>query len=172
VKRLHIIGRKNHGKTTLVTDLVRQLKSSGWRVGTIKHTHHQHELDTPGKDSFQHRTAGADMVGILTRSLNAVFWEPDTPRDQGDPYESFAAMFSGCDLVLVEGDVHTDAPKLEVWRAAAGSSPLAAGDASILAVVTDDRPEVPQPLLRRSDVPHLADWITRRFALSPGDQSS
>ncbi|MCA9266810.1 MAG: molybdopterin-guanine dinucleotide biosynthesis protein B, partial [Planctomycetales bacterium] len=69
MKRLHLIGRKNHGKTRLIVDLVEELTSRGLRVGTIKHTHHRHELDTPGKDSYQHRTAGAAVVGILSRSM-------------------------------------------------------------------------------------------------------
>ena len=45
MKRLHIIGGKNHGKTTLVVELVEEFTRRGMTVGTIKHTHHQHELD-------------------------------------------------------------------------------------------------------------------------------
>ena len=76
VKRIHIVGRKNHGKTTLVVDLIQAMRKAGCRVGSIKHTHHGHELDTPGKDSHRHRTAGADVVGICSPSLNALFWVP------------------------------------------------------------------------------------------------
>ena len=59
MRRIHIIGRKNSGKTTLVVELVQQLSAMGKRVATIKHTHHRHELDVPGKDSYRHREAGA-----------------------------------------------------------------------------------------------------------------
>ena len=62
MRRLHVLGRKNHGKTTLVAELVAELTRRGWRIGTIKHTHHHHELDTPGKDSWMHRQAGAREV--------------------------------------------------------------------------------------------------------------
>jgi molybdopterin-guanine dinucleotide biosynthesis protein MobB len=59
VKRLHIIGGKNHGKTMLVVELVQEFARRGIPVGTIKHTHHHHEVDVPGKDSHRHRLAGA-----------------------------------------------------------------------------------------------------------------
>ena len=79
MKRLHIVGRKNSGKTTLIVDLVQLLTKNGCRVGTIKHTHHHHELDTPGKDSHRHREAGAELVGVVSRSMTAVF----RPRPAG-----------------------------------------------------------------------------------------
>ena len=59
MKRVHVIGGKNHGKTTLIMDLIRELTARGLQVGTIKHTHHKHELDIPGKDSYRHRESGA-----------------------------------------------------------------------------------------------------------------
>ncbi|MEO2032331.1 MAG: molybdopterin-guanine dinucleotide biosynthesis protein B, partial [Planctomycetaceae bacterium] len=61
-KRIHIVGRKNSGKTGLIVELVSFLTDLGYCVGTIKHTHHDHELDTPGKDSYRHCAAGAKVV--------------------------------------------------------------------------------------------------------------
>ena len=158
MRRLHIIGRKNHGKTNLIVDLIAEASKRGIRPGAIKHTHHQHELDTPGKDSYRHREAGAELVGVLSHSLSAVFW-PARDLPKKDRYAQLEAVFANCDLVLVEGDSETDAPKIEVWRAQLGSPPLAVGDSRVLAVVTDDAVEVPQPVLSRSDVPGLLQWI-------------
>ena len=163
MKRVHIIGGKNHGKTTLIVELVREFDQRGLRVGTIKHTHHHHELDTPGKDSHRHREAGAAVVGICSRSMNAVFWpEPDNRNSNSsdaaterDPtYAAFSPMFENCDLVLVEGDSRTRACKLEVWRSAPGTPPLAKSDPSIAAVITDDSPggDLDAPLWPRSNV--------------------
>jgi molybdopterin-guanine dinucleotide biosynthesis protein MobB len=158
MKRLHIVGRKNHGKTTLVVELVEHFKRLGCRVGTLKHTHHQHQLDTPGKDSYRHQAGGADIVGVVSPGRNAAFWTPDS-REHADAYEAFAPLFAACDVVLVEGDSQTTAPKIEVWRADLGQAPLAAGDSAIRAVVTDDEPAVDVPILKRCDVPRVADWI-------------
>lgn len=160
MKRIHILGRKNHGKTTLVAELVAILAARGLAVGTIKHTHHAHELDTPGKDSHRHRTAGACVAGILSPQLNAIFWPPEeqaaTPVDR---YEAFAPHFALCDLVIVEGDVLARGIKIEVWRKAAGGPPMAAEDREIAAVVTDDPLDAKTPVWPRNNPSAVADRI-------------
>ena len=159
--RIHIIGRKNSGKTTLVCDLLSEFAKRGLKVGALKHTHHHHQLDTPGKDSYRHREAGAAVAGILAPGMNAVFWpsagnEPDEAR-----YARLLELYQDCSLVLVEGDSQTAAPKIEMWRAAVGSEPLAASAADILAVVSDDPVPAPCPVWPRSHVPDLADRLAR-----------
>ena len=166
VKRVHIIGGKNHGKTTLVADLVRSLSKRGLRVGTIKHTHHHHELDTPGKDSHRHQESGAAAVGICSPSMNAVFWQNDRRKlhdgAQEQKYAAFARMFEHCDMVLVEGDTQTIATKVEVWRSDVGSVPLAQADHSIAALITDDTVGVKLgvPIWPRSDIEALVNNLS------------
>jgi len=163
MRRVHIIGGKNHGKTTLIGELVTELRDRGLRVGTIKHTHHQHELDTPGKDSYRHREAGAQVVGILSRSLNAVFWKNEEPAGPSSPaddrYAAFAPAFAECDLVLVEGNTLTTAPKLEVWRAALETPSIAERIEGVHAVITDDPRESHVATHPRADVKGIADLI-------------
>ena len=156
MKRLHILGRKNHGKTTLLVELTAYFAARGLRVGTIKHTHHAHELDTPGKDSHRHREAGAAVSAILSRSMNAVFWPPRPEEQGGDRYAAFAPHFADCDLVIVEGDTVCDGVKMEVWRAAVGSEPMALSDPKIRAVVTDDEVDVPVPKIPRREIAAIA----------------
>ncbi len=161
LKRIHVIGKKNSGKTTLITELIQAFTQLGYRVGTIKHTHHQHELDAPGKDSHRHREAGAQVVGILSQKMNAVFWPPEETADstREQRYQQFSPMFENCDLVIVEGDSKTEQPKIEVWREETGATPMASSDASIYAVVTDDKPKVDTPTWPRSDVAAIAKNI-------------
>lgn len=160
MNRLHIVGGKNHGKTTLIVELVRELTSRGIVVGTIKHTHHHHELDVPGKDSFEHRQAGAAAVGILSPSMLGLFIPLGPAEAAGEGrYTVFSPMFQSCQVVLVEGDSQTRSPKIEVWRSALGTPPLAAQDPAILAVVTDDAPTTAVSILPRSDVARLSEWI-------------
>lgn len=158
MKRLHIIGHKGHGKTRLIVDLLREFTMRGMCVGAIKHTHHRHEFDTPGKDSYEHRMAGASPVGLVSSSMCAVFW-PSTGQESEERYDAFGPLFTRCDFVLVEGDSQTLAPKIEVWRSSQGTRQIADEDSSVLAIVTDDELEIERPTLRRSDVPALADWI-------------
>jgi len=160
MNRLHIVGRKNHGKTTLVAELVAHFTNQGLCVATIKHTHHAHELDTPGKDSFCHRQAGASVVGIVARNLSAAFWStPVGESDPNDQYEQFERLAQKCDLVLVEGDLQATAPKIEVWRADIGPEPLAVENDSILVVVSDDPAPVACDTYPRRDLSTLTKRI-------------
>ena len=171
--RIHIVGRKNSGKTTLIVELVTEMRKRGYRVGTIKHTHHNHELDTPGKDSHCHREAGSSAVGILTKGMNAIFWpqdENESPNESSNKYEQFDAMMNDCDLVLVEGDSQTLAPKIEVFRLANGTSPMATTDSSIHAIVTDDALELETALWKRNDIALVVDQIESLLKL--GEQEN
>ena len=153
MKQIHVVGRKNHGKTTLIADLVRRLTEQGVRVGTIKHTSHAHELDTPGKDSHRHRAAGATPAAIVSHELMAVY----LPRSlDGDSYHQLAPLFGHCDLVLVEGHLDNPAVKIEVWRQEAGGPPLALERDDVAAVVTDDPIDTHTPIWPRGDVAALA----------------
>ena len=153
---IHIVGRQNHGKTTLMVELLEELTRRGIRPGTIKHTSHSHELDTPGKDSFRHRQSGANPVAIISKDLIGVYL-PREPR--ADFYESLAAIFAGCDLVLVEGHLDGPGAKIEVWRETVGGSPLAAERQEIVAVVSNDPVPHDVPVWSRSDITSLADHV-------------
>ncbi len=159
-RRIHIVGRKNSGKTTLVCDLVSEFTARGVKVATVKHTHHQHELDTPGKDSHKHREAGAAAVGILSPQMAAMFI-PSSREDSGEQrYARFESLFADCRLILVEGDLQSPAPRLEVWRNVVSERPYAADDPRILAVISDDDvPLVSSVVWPRHNVAQIADGI-------------
>ena len=99
------------------------------------------------------------MVGILSRDMHAVFVPVTQSPTSDDPYATLDPVFADCDLVIVEGDSQTNAPKIEVWRAALGSAPIAAQDNRVLAVTTDDPIDIDVDVHARSDVASLAAWI-------------
>ena len=175
---LHIVGRKNHGKTTLMVEFVRELTRQGLHVGTIKHTSHVHELDVPGKDSFRHRLAGGDPAAIITQDLIGLYlprvFASNTVVEGNsgagvDFYERLEPMFTGCDLVLVEGHLAGPGTKIEVWREAVGGRLLASDHKDIAAVISDDQPDVDVPVWPRSDISRLAQRLgsVRRQLLFP-----
>lgn len=166
VYRIHIVGRKNAGKTTLVCDLVSELSRQGYRVATIKHTHHHHELDTPGKDSHKHRESGAAGVGILSSQMTAAFVPVQRDEDESVRYQRFNVMFNDCDLILVEGDLHTSAAKLEVWRPVVNEAPYASSDdRGIVAIISDDATDVSCDVLPRSDLQAVAAYVMQLAAI-------
>lgn len=158
--RVHIVGRKNSGKTTLVCELVREFTSRGIRVATIKHTHHHHELDTPGKDSHLHREAGAAAVGILSPQMTAMFVPADRELRGERRYKQFESLFADCCLILVEGDLNSTAPRVEVWRSVVSEEPYAATVSAINAVISDDSVSgLSCSIWPRSSIRNVADKI-------------
>jgi len=153
---VHITGRSKNGKTTLIVDLIEEMKHRGLKVGTLKHSGHAHELDKPGKDSYRHRQAGAVPVAISTTSQLAVFL-PYEPSE--NPFERLTALFADCDVILVEGFIDGPGKKIEVWRAEVGKEPLFMERPEVLAVVTDDPIETTLPVMPRADIPALVDFL-------------
>jgi len=156
MKRIHIIGNKNNGKTTLVLDILHECNRRGLKVGTVKHTHHTHELDTPGKDSYRHREASGRQAAIISKDLTAVYLQTER---LGDPYETLAPFYADCDFVVVEGNRGTSAPKVEVWREETGRDPLAFQYEGVLAMITDDACPVELPVWPRKDITVIVDEI-------------
>jgi molybdopterin-guanine dinucleotide biosynthesis adapter protein len=156
MKVLHIVGRKNHGKTKLIVELVEELTKRGHSVGTIKHCAHQHDIDTPGKDSYVHREAGATPVAVVTPDLVAVYAQR---QDGEEAYGQFRGAFDHCDLVLIEGDASGPGPKFEVWRAGNETAPIASEREGISGIVTDDAVDLGLPVWPRNDVSGLADQV-------------
>ena len=130
-----IAGWKNSGKTTLVERLVRELTGRGLSVSTIKHAHHDFDIDHPGKDSYRHRMAGAGEVLVASAQRWALVHEL---RDEREPsLEELLAQLKPCDVVLVEGFKYGPHRKIEVRRDAKAVL-LAQDDASVVAVASDD----------------------------------
>ncbi len=155
MRRIHLVGSKNHGKTTLLVELIEAATHRGLRVGAIKHTHHAHQLDKPGSDSYRLRGAGAAPAAFVSGSGIGVF----LPCEPGSCYDRLEELYADCDLVLVEGDLTARATTIEVWRAAEGRPPLALSQKGITAVVTDDPLNIDLPVLPRTDIEGLLDQV-------------
>jgi len=150
------------GKTTLLRKLVPVLRERGLRVGYLKHTHHDFDVDRPGKDSHEIAEAGADQVMIASARAWALMTRDTNVSDLPALIERFDADV--IDLVLVEGFHRSRYPKIEVHRAATGKAPLYPEDEDIVAVVTDShlRGEAP-PALPIEDPAAIADFIIDRL---------
>lgn len=126
------------GKTTLLRRLIPRLVARGLRIGVVKHTHHDFDIDHPGKDSHTLRQAGASRVALGSSRRWALIVERPEPRE-ATLIELLAPMREAAlDLVLVEGFRHERFAKIEVHRRTIGRGLLALEDDSIIAVATDD----------------------------------
>jgi molybdopterin-guanine dinucleotide biosynthesis protein B len=160
-----VTGWKNSGKTTLVEALVRELTGRGWRVATVKHAHHDFDIDKEGTDSFRHRKAGAGEVAIVSARRWALMHEL---AGEGEPaLEDVLSRLSPADLVLVEGYKRGSHRKIEARRLEAKDrSPLTATDPNIAAVAAD-HPVTGEtvPVFALDDIPGIADFIEHEAGL-------
>ena len=160
---LGIAGFKNVGKTTLVERLVAELSGRGFRIATIKHAHHNLELDQPGRDSHRHRIAGAAEVAVVSASRWAIIGEL-----RGDPEPTLAelvARLSPADLVIIEGFKREPFPKIEVRRTGMPHPALAADDPGIIAVASDGSTEPGLPHFPLDDIAAIADFAVVQLGL-------
>ncbi|MBV9568191.1 MAG: molybdopterin-guanine dinucleotide biosynthesis protein B [Hyphomicrobiales bacterium] len=157
MKLLGIAGWSGAGKTTLIVKLISALAARGLRVSTVKHAHHEFDIDQPGKDSFVHRKAGASEVIVSSARRFALIHElgEDEP-EMG--LSALLARLSPCDLVLVEGFKRLGHPKLEVFRAGNGREALHPSDPCIVAVASDQKfPQAQVPVVPLEDTAAICD---------------
>jgi molybdopterin-guanine dinucleotide biosynthesis adapter protein len=159
-----VCGFKNSGKTTLVEKLVRHLTTKGFSVSTVKHAHHDFDIDHEGRDSFRHRKAGATEVAVASQQRFAIMHEL---RGAEPPsLDEILAKLSPCDLVIVEGYKRDAHDKIEVRNLELNHPVLAGDDPTIVAVAANGSLAAPVPVFNRDDVAALAQFIIRHMGLS------
>ncbi len=156
MKVFGIAGYSGSGKTTLIERVLPLLTARGLRVAVIKHTHHDFDIDHPGKDSWRVRKAGATTVLLASDNRSAMLTEhPGAPPT----LEDLLARATPCDLVLVEGYKREPIPKLEVHRGETSRPWLFPDDPSILAVASDVEPPEAISRIELDAVSQLTDFI-------------
>lgn len=160
-----VIGWKNAGKTSLMERLVAEITGRGLTVSTVKHVHHDVDLDQPGKDTYRHRVAGASEVVLASAHRFALMREH---RGAEPDLADILYRLAPVDLVLVEGYKRDAHPKVEVWRRETGHSLIQPGDPLVRAVATDADPgPLGVPVLDLNDTAAVADFILREVGLAP-----
>lgn len=130
---ISFVGSSSSGKTTLIEKLVDYISKMGYKVGTIKHTHHNIEIDQKGKDSYRHFHSGAVSSMIISPEkvgyISKIF-----PEDITSLVEKF---FGHCDLVIIEGFKNDETKKIEVYRSSTKQKPLYKSLKNVVAIATD-----------------------------------
>ena len=153
-----LAGWSGSGKTTLLVKLLPALIARGRTVSTLKHAHHVFDVDQPGKDSHNHRLAGAREVLISSARRWALMHEL---RDEREPtLAELVPHLTPVDLVIVEGFKAETHAKLEVHRGAVGKPLLYPNDPHIVALASDVRPfDVALPFAEINDIETIADLV-------------
>jgi molybdopterin-guanine dinucleotide biosynthesis adapter protein len=153
-----LAGWSGSGKTTLITKVIPVLVGRGLTVATIKHAHHEFDIDRPGKDSWQHREAGASEVVVASSRRWALIHE--LRNEAEPPLGELLAKLSPVDLVIIEGFKRHGHPKLETYRAAIGKPLMHPQDDCIVAIASDQPlPQAPLPVLSLDDIEGIANML-------------
>lgn len=158
---LGIVAYSGTGKTTLLKLLIPYLRAKGIRVGLIKHTHHDVDVDTPGKDSYELRKAGADQTMVASHQRWALMTEtPDT--DSLDLYY-LASRFdsSSLDMILVEGFKHEEIDKIALYRTGMSKTFEGLIDSKVIAVCCDSPLDHDLPSLNINDIEDVGQFVVQ-----------
>ncbi|HDS2775870.1 molybdopterin-guanine dinucleotide biosynthesis protein MobB [Enterobacter bugandensis] len=154
------------GKTTLLKKLIPALCARGIRPGLIKHTHHNMDVDKPGKDSYELRKAGAAQTMVASNQRWALMTETPGEAPLDLAYLVSRMDHSMLDLVLVEGFKHEAVPKILLFRSDAGHniSELTL-DEHVIAVASDVALDIEVPVLDLNDEDGIAEFIVKWCAV-------
>ena len=158
-----IVGWKNSGKTGLLERLVDDITNRGFAVSTMKHAHHNFDVDQKGKDSFRHRKAGAHQV-LLSSDARWVLMTELRESFKLTMEEQLRKM-DPVDLVLIEGFKTNDHLKIETYRRVTGQPLIAPSDKNIIAVATNDEVDTVVPVLNLDDTKTIADFVLKTVGL-------
>ena len=127
------------GKTTLITQLIPLLNQQGVRVGLIKHSHHNFDIDHPNKDSYKLRMAGASPVMLVSSHRRAIITEFQQIKEPQLDEELQFFEQTYLDLILVEGFKAERFPKIELHRSSLNKPLIFPNDTHIIAIASDER---------------------------------
>jgi molybdopterin-guanine dinucleotide biosynthesis protein MobB len=159
---LGLAANSGTGKTTLLSRLIPILNERGLKVGLVKHSHHDFDIDQPGKDSYRLRKAGASPVVLVSSHRRAVITE--LPSKEPTLAEQLYCFPEGSvDMVIVEGFKHESFAKIELHRAELNAPFLHLTDDSIIAIASDADLTVNLPKLNINNPEQVADFVIGQF---------
>jgi molybdopterin-guanine dinucleotide biosynthesis protein B len=152
------------GKTTLLEQIIQRLRQADYHVGVLKQSHHNVEVDTPGKDSFRLRKAGASQTLLSSPYRQVLIKESDTTIEP--ELDEILLMFDSqeLDIILIEGFKYSAFTKIELQREALGKPLLYLKDDTIVALATDAMNQPHSvPVLDINNIETIVDFLLKNI---------
>ena len=179
MKIVAIIGAgQNSGKTTTVEVLVKAFKEKGLRVGTIKQIHKKNfSLDKPGKDTWRHSQAGAEIVVSASPDevalLKKIEKNPcsetflNSPPEDIRFKEAYALLKNQeLDWLIVEGNPGVNIPMIYAARETPldASKPVLPNVFCFVSLTPENFQQNRLPLFHLSkEIPQFVDFVLEKF---------
>jgi molybdopterin-guanine dinucleotide biosynthesis protein B len=134
-----VVGVSKSGKTTTIEYLASKLTEEGYKVGSVKHIHHQDfSIDTEGTDTWRHTRAGAKVtVAVAPKETVIIKKTENIPADLNEIIKLFKD--EKLDVVFIEG-LHSltakrkDIPKIVTAKEASDLMKTLEGTDPVLAI--------------------------------------
>ena len=158
-KIIGITGLKNVGKTYYASLIIKLLIKRGYVVGSIKHAHHEFDIDKPGTDSFKHREAGSNQVIISSSKRWAKIIENNNENEKS--LDELIQELHNVDIVIVEGFKKDNHPKIEILGK--GFKNRNKETNNVIAIVSDDLKDTSTPVFKENDTENLVEFIIKKI---------
>jgi molybdopterin-guanine dinucleotide biosynthesis adapter protein len=158
-KVIGIVGWKDVGKTHLVTEIIKLLVVKNYRVGSIKHAHHDFNIDKPGTDSFKHRESGSSQVIISSSKRWAKINENIDNREKS--LKELIEEFENIDIIIVEGFKNEIHPKIEIITNNVEISNSKINN--VIAIVSDVMLNSNTPVFKKNEIKSLVEFIIKKI---------
>ena len=158
---MHIIGLagwSGSGKTTLLVKLISYITELGYTVSTIKHAHHNFEIDKVGTDSFVNRKSGGSEVLIISSKRWAKINEISNRNEL--KLNDLLQKIENSEIVLVEGFKKENHKKIEVVRTSeTKKKPLYSSLKNVIALVSNEKLNINIPIFKYIEFEKIANFI-------------
>jgi molybdopterin-guanine dinucleotide biosynthesis adapter protein len=164
---LSIVGKSSSGKTTFLEKLIREITDRGYKVATIKHSHHSISFDQPNKDSWRHAQSGA-LTTMVSSTTSIQIIKPVEKEQTVD--ELARNLGEDFDIILSEGFSRGSAPKIEVHRKEAG--PLLENASNLIAIATDEPLDTDIRQFALEDIKGVVSLIEEKYLKPERERAS
>jgi len=158
-KIIGITGLKDVGKTYYASLIIKSLVKKGYQVGSIKHAHHDFDIDKPGTDSFKHREAGSNQVIISSSKRWAKITENNNENEKN--LDELIQELNNVDIVVVEGFKKDNHPKIEILSKDLKNRNKETNN--VIAIVSDDLKDTITPVFKENDIENLVEFIIKKI---------
>ena len=159
IKIIGIIGWKDVGKTYYASLIIKSLVKKGYQVGSIKHAHHDFDIDKPGTDSFKHREAGSSQVIISSSKRWAKITENHNAKEKS--LDELIKELNNVEIVVVEGFKKNNHPKIEILTK--GINNRNKDNLNVIAIVSNNLKDITIPVFKENDIESLVEFIIKKI---------